>query len=1340
MKKQFVRQGKAAPSLAVSLTATLLSFWLTVTLLSGFAAALGNNTARTVGQDPVTGAFEGTVSNSQTGAPIAGAVVQFINTVTEVPVAKRSDAQGRFYQGLLQPGVYRIRVSAPGYQTKTVEQRLLATRGNTVVPVPVVLDPVAPTPQPTQPQPTQAQPTQPAPAPPVTPPQEPITTSDETAALNATDGRRSGAYTDVEISGLPLGSATLTRTFDSFALLIPGLALPPQTLGRVAGPGIGSGVGSAGQFSANGLRSRANNFLVDGSDNNDEDIGVRRQGFFALVPQPIESVREYQVISLLAPAQFGRNIGAQVNAISKSGGYETHGTAWGFLNTSDLNAREFFDTKSNGQAIPLQGRHSSGALRNVFICPPTGGACAQRFVTNPAAGKDSLTLGQAGLVLGGPLLPRPRVDASGNPVGSTKSAFYFLSLEGMLLNANKEVSFAVPTVAQRGFAQRGATGLLQRDAQGNVTAIGFPTNNQGDAVFSLYPFPNNPAGVYGDNTYTQILPASAQGYIGSFKMDHSFKAWGRDQSLTGRYNRTHDWRNLPATGGGLYATLRPVVGTQNFSFFYNSELTAEGATTPFYNQLRVSYGRTRLIFEEERDRENLLSSQILPNTPFTLNATFLANTTLPTDDRVEYVLFPNRDTEKGLLVNCGSGVGFGQICGGSLGPIGQVIMPGFSPLGVDVYNFPQRRVNNTYQIADILSFRKGAHNAALGVDIRRVHLNSDLQRNQLPQLVFGGAPILNFTQARGFFLDGFFRPDSLASASAASGFFQTLATTDTSVIGLRYTQYNGFVQDEWRVKPNFSLSGGLRYEHNTVPKEVNNQIEKTFNSPVLNLAPVVGLKQFLNDRGDIFDADWNNFAPRVGFAVGKNWGLNRQMVIRGGYGMFYDQIIGAVVSQSRNVFPSYLTANTGGGLGSRAGMVGPFSPTRECPTCGLFNPGLSLGPDDFSNGIRLADGRFFPYVLTGTPNRLNPNIPFNTLVDVFNREFPGGFGFTLPERRLRTPLAHHYSLTVEQQVARNLVASAAYVGTMGRKLLRLTTPNLGPNLNMVSAPELFSIDPNSFTPTITGVILPPGTNIRSDLTLSGGRPVPTAGTVYLYQTSSESRYDSLQLQLRGSVRNHFDFQVGYVWSHALDDASDVFDLAGAPALPQNSLTSSEYASANFDTRHRVSYNFLWRLPSLKSSSGLVRTLFGGYEIAGTGQYQTGQPFTVNSINDLNLDGNYSDRLNTTNGLVIVEDGPTRLGIASNANFGQFYAPIGTSGAVGRNTFRASDYLLLDLALIKNFVLTERQRLLFRLDAFNFLDRANFAIPVRFLEAPGFGQAVDTVTPGRRIQFALKYLF
>ena len=86
------------------------------------------------------------------------------------------------------------------------------------------------------------------------------------------------------------------------------------------------------------------------------------------------------------------------------------------------------------------------------------------------------------------------------------------------------------------------------------------------------------------------------------------------------------------------------------------------------------------------------------------------------------------------------------------------------------------------------------------------------------------------------------------------------------------------------------------------------------------------------------------------------------------------------------------------------------------------------------------------------------------------------------------------------------------------------------------------------------------------------------------------------------------------------------------------------------------------------------------------------------------------------------------------------APVGEIGAVGRNTFRAGSVLDLNLSVSKRIPLGERQQLLLRADFFNFINRANYGIPVRFLEAPGFGTATDTVTPMRRIQFALKYSF
>ena len=196
-----------------------------------------------------------------------------------------------------------------------------------------------------------------------------------------------------------------------------------------------------------------------------------------------------------------------------------------------------------------------------------------------------------------------------------------------------------------------------------------------------------------------------------------------------------------------------------------------------------------------------------------------------------------------------------------LGPVGQANIAGFSPVGVDVFNFPQSRVNNTYQMADILTRRVGGHSFALGADLRRTELNSDLPRNAAPIITFNGAPVFNGQGFTGQFLS----PETLAAASAPSGLSQSVITASgSSRINLRYYQLNFFGQDEWRIRSNLSLSYGLRYEYNTPPREVNRRIESTFNSPLLDSVP--GFRSFLEGRTRIYDPDRNNFAPRVGFA------------------------------------------------------------------------------------------------------------------------------------------------------------------------------------------------------------------------------------------------------------------------------------------------------------------------------------------------------------------------------------------------------------------------------------------------------------------------------------------
>ena len=207
----------------------------------------------------------------------------------------------------------------------------------------------------------------------------------------------------------------------------------------------------------------------------------------------------------------------------------------------------------------------------------------------------------------------------------------------------------------------------------------------------------------------------------------------------------------------------------------------------------------------------------------------------------------------------------------------------------------------------------------------------------------------------------------------------------------------------------------------------------------------------------------------------------------------------------------------------------------------------------------------------------------------------------------------------------------------------------------------------------------------------------------------------------------------------MDGVSDVFDRAGASSLPQTSLgRGGGWGPANFDARHRCAYNFIYDLSRMGGDSRILRRVFDGLQLAGTGRVQSGQPFTINSIFDVNLDGNLTDRLNSTQGLERTNDRRQQLRLTTAPT--ALLASIGQDGAVGRNTFRASNFVELDLALIKNFKLSEEKTISFRMDAFNFINRANFGIPVRFLEAPGFGQSTNTVTPGRRIQFALKFNF
>ena len=1236
----------------------------------------GANVQQVIAQTQNTGAIQGRVFEAGTLVPLPSAIITITHEEIGLERTTVSNNEGIYYVGILPAGRYRITAAKQGYEndadprnsiinnflihitnTERADQPppIVLKKTGAAPPPPVAAPPVTPPPV-TQPQPTRPPVTQP---PPTTPRQVSATDESDVALLaNTSNATRGGNFDERFLLALPLPGV---RSFDDLAFLVPGVAPPPLSIGTNVGPGIGPGVGTTGQFSVNGLRSRSNNFTIDGSDNNDEEVGVRRQGFTSLLPQSIESVQEFQISTLLPEPQYGRNMGAQVNAVSRSGASSYHGTLYGFFTDRALRARDAFDSDAGFSSITLSGAGQPATLN---------GAPLTRTV--PVGGKNPYTRTQYGLVFGGPIGERTR---------------FFGSFEHQDINARRESHFAVPTIDERGVYISGGGGLETTSG-----APVYPASLTGNSFLSLFPFPNNPGGPYRGNTFTEVLPASADGTIYSVKLDHNLKAFGRDHSLTGRYNSTDDDTTLPVTGEAIFSTLRALVNTQDVAFSFNSSLSSATA-----NQFRFSFGRTNLEFDEVRN-PFLLPSRALPDVPFLLNAPLLFNGSLVAP---AFFSIPGYDSESGLgpipdLATTGTG------------PIGQVKASGFSPLGVDVFNFPQGRTNNTFQFADTMISNRGKHLLTAGFDIRHTRLNSFLDRNFRPLAVFSGAKDISeegLALANGNPAPYYFGRDYLA-AGATTGFFQTLSNGEPdSTIRLRYWQHNFFLSDQFRARPNLTLTFGLRYELNTVPTEADRRIESTFSSPEVKAFQdvekaaygVSGLELFLDGREKIFQLDKNNFAPHVAFAWDP-FGRGKTSV-RGGYGIYYDQILGAVISQSRNVFPTFLTINFGGfntefdvnDPGGSALLPHPFVPA---------NPSVLFG-------------------VPGTLNRFDPsigNVVNATLAAAFRTNLAAGPGFVLPRNDLVTPYSQHWGLTVEHQFGSDLLASAAYVGTRGAHLLRFATPNLGPNaiplVDDVLAEELPGLPPPNKFPYLFGVSISPSV-AAADL-----RPFPLLGSFTSIESDANSIYHSLQLELIKRFSKGIQFTTAYTWSHAIDEVSDLFDLEGARALPQDSRDRrAERANANYDVRHRFVYSLIWDLPIFEQSK-----ILGGWQIGSIGTFQTGQPYSVLFCCDENLDGNLTDR---------VDPGP------ANPSRGR------------RNAFRAPGVATVDMSVNKFFRFTEKHKIEFRTEFFNLFNRANFGIPVHQLFFGGYAGEpgtednrlfVDTRVPARTIQFALKYSF
>jgi hypothetical protein len=339
--------------------------------------------------------------------------------------------------------------------------------------------------------------------------------------------------------------------------------------------------------------------------------------------------------------------------------------------------------------------------------------------------------------------------------------------------------------------------------------------------------------------------------------------------------------------------------------------------------------------------------------------------------------------------------------------------------------------------------------------------------------------------------------------------------------------------------------------------------------------------------------------------------------------------------------------------------------------------------------------------------------------------FPSFFPFPLPDsalaiqRDLRTGYMQHWNLNVQRELPGNSILEIAYVGSKGTKLL--------------TARDINQPQPSP---------LPPGLPFVP-------RPNPQFDDIDLLESRANSNYNSLQARLQRRLSNGLAGLVSYTWSKSIDDASNFFSSAGDPNFPQNSYDArSERGRSNFDVRHRVSASYSYDLPfgngrRYLSNSGWASTLLSGWQTFGIVTWQTGRPFTVALLSEIDNSGTgrsilgfgANDRPN-----IVGNPDPSRRSPQQWFNQSAFTFPArGTFGNAGRNILEGPGYRNVNASLVKNTALSERVDLQIRAEVFNLFNHPNFNLPDNFLGSPTFGQITSARDP-RHIQFGAKLLF
>lgn len=517
----------------------------------------------------------------------------------------------------------------------------------------------------------------------------------------------------------------------------------------------------------------------------------------------------------------------------------------------------------------------------------------------------------------------------------------------------------------------------------------------------------------------------------------------------------------------------------------------------------------------------------------------------------------------------------------------------------------------------------------------------------------------------------------------------------------RQVNHFGYVQDDWKVSHNLTLNIGLRYEYGSPywDKDGNLTNFDPATSPT-TLKMLKAPKSGSIAQRALVNPDLNDFAPRFGFAFAPG----EKDAIRGGFGI------------------SFIHFNRAGS-GNELAINAPQVLFVVVPQAGGSN-----GPSPTSPSFRRLDQGF-------DPNLTAPS-SFNPITD----------NITYIPKNYRDSYVESYFLSWQHELAKNIIVDLAYVGNHGIKLLEFANAN------------------------------------QKNPILGFARPYPTFGDITAALNSSYSNYNSLQFRYEQRMVRGLTLLNSFTWSRAFDNAAgSLEDTNGNYPSPQDiNNIQADYGPSNYDQPLTNTTSIVFDLPFGRGHAFAAKTPFllneviGGWQFSGINTFTSGQPLTVmyspaasNQVSGITADfrGANNYRPNRLPGVSIYNNGAapnTRsyvqylnnaTGTLSGACGGSVSVqgafvqpqtscvsggvttPLSPFGNAARDLAYSNAYNNIDIALNKDFAVTERARVQFRAEAYNLLNHTNFGVPSTTLGG-SFGRITST-QPARILQLALK---